>query len=464
MNESDKETRKINSKFIGWLKNEISVWTSQGIITKEQGSQIEDIYPAESDETNSSRMISIFATLGSILLGLGVILFFASNWKYVPVWGKLSLIFTLIIVSYGIGYYLAYEKKNFPRVGNALIFLGVMFFGGGIWLVAQIFNLKADHPFSQLAWAIAGFLIVYATRQRPILALSSILLIIWTGIEQLKFQNYNFLYLVILFAIAVPFTIMLKSRLSVFINQIGLTLWCLFSMVPIFEYVDERKIPSAIFSTIILVSILLIVITPLFEEKIKPLSYTITDTSIVLSLIFGFIFTFRGFIDFSCFVNRGYYYPNANADSSALLIIPLILTTLAIVSALYSIILKKIKIAENSINSVLALIFFSFLCLINYVTVDAAFSNTIAVFFNIIYVLLLLALVKKGFAEKEPIYINISLIFFVIFIIARYFDFAWKMMDRSLFFIFGGTALIIASVFIEKWRRNVTKELRGEEI
>ena len=58
--------------------------------------------------------------------------------------------------------------------------------------------------------------------------------------------------------------------------------------------------------------------------------------------------------------------------------------------------------------------------------------------------------------------INVTLIFFLIFILIRYFDLSWKLLDRSLFFILGGVILLIIGFFMEQIRRKLTSEEKNE--
>ena len=68
-----------------------------------------------------------------------------------------------------------------------------------------------------------------------------------------------------------------------------------------------------------------------------------------------------------------------------------------------------------------------------------------------------------GYLNKNPAYINIGLLFFVLDVIARYFDFFWKLLPRSLFFIGGGLILLAGSVILERKRRVVLQSFEAKE-
>ena len=73
---------------LSWLLRETKSWVRSGIITADQADQITGLYPAD----NKNRLIPVLLLLGAILLGTGIILFFAANWQLIPKWGKISLV------------------------------------------------------------------------------------------------------------------------------------------------------------------------------------------------------------------------------------------------------------------------------------------------------------------------------------------------------------------------------------
>ncbi len=78
-------------------------------------------------------MIQTISVLGSILVGIGVLLFIAANWSEIPRFAKLGIIFVSLLASHGTGYWLRYEKKSYPRVGASLILLGSILLESGIF-------------------------------------------------------------------------------------------------------------------------------------------------------------------------------------------------------------------------------------------------------------------------------------------------------------------------------------------
>jgi uncharacterized membrane protein len=82
------------------LTREMESWLKEGLITPEQKEKIAARYRVlkEAEEkAGPGKLVTTITVLGSVLVGLGVILFIAANWSEIPRWGKLSVIFVSML-------------------------------------------------------------------------------------------------------------------------------------------------------------------------------------------------------------------------------------------------------------------------------------------------------------------------------------------------------------------------------
>src|SRR5690349_2170032 len=128
-----------------WLLAEIDRWKADGVVTPEQADQLRARYDQPPAATVAANAVPwgllVFATAGAIVIGLGVILLLAYNWDDIPKAGKLALVFAAVIAAHAAGIRLLAKDGWQPKLGEALTALGTMFYGAGIWLVAQIYNI-----------------------------------------------------------------------------------------------------------------------------------------------------------------------------------------------------------------------------------------------------------------------------------------------------------------------------------
>ena len=129
-------TPKVDRAFARKLRKEIEVWEREGLVSPILKDRILAWYQMkarkEGLDGDTGKLITTLSVLGSVLAGVGVILFVAANWSAIPVWGKHAVIFIPMIASYGAGFVLRYGRGDFPKVGAAFILLGSLIFGAGI--------------------------------------------------------------------------------------------------------------------------------------------------------------------------------------------------------------------------------------------------------------------------------------------------------------------------------------------
>jgi hypothetical protein len=79
---------------------------------------------------------------------------------------------------------------------------------------------------------------------------------------------------------------------------------------------------------------------------------------------------------------------------------------------------------------------------------------------NVVLMAEVVGALALGYRERRTALINAALAFFVLLVFARYFDFFWELLPRSVFFMLGGVVLITGGIFLEKKRRRVISDIR----
>ncbi|MFH0876749.1 MAG: DUF2157 domain-containing protein, partial [Candidatus Omnitrophota bacterium] len=209
-------------KWFQRLSEEVHAWVRENIIDSGQAQRILAKYANEKED---NRFVSSVYVLGSVLIGLGLILFVASNWQHIGKTAKITLIFSLVLGFSLAGYRLRFERNDHPKVGESLLFLGAVSFGAGLWLVAQIFQIPYNYAQNLLFW-MAGILPVALLLRSPsILVLASVLMPVWLNVA--FFNNPTrvvasfFVWSVFLFAVIYRE----KQRTALFFGLAALLIW-----------------------------------------------------------------------------------------------------------------------------------------------------------------------------------------------------------------------------------------------
>lgn len=122
----------------------------------------EAVVQEEEKHNTQKNTINTVLTIAAILVGIGIFSFVASNWREMSRFMKILLILVSMTFSYGYGWYY-YEKKEMKRMGSALMLLGGLIYGAGIFLIGQMFNIRASWPDGFILWMLGVLAIAYAS-------------------------------------------------------------------------------------------------------------------------------------------------------------------------------------------------------------------------------------------------------------------------------------------------------------
>lgn len=168
-----------------WLKQEVAQWQAEGLVDSALAQRILARYP-ETAERGWGRIV--FSAIGAVLVGLGVILFFAYNWHVIPKPAKLALVFGALAAAHGAAMTLARSARPNRGLIEGLHALGTMLFGAGIWLVAQIYNIDEHYPNAFLVWSLGALMLAWAMPSLVQALLALFLVAFWAGVEVFQFH------------------------------------------------------------------------------------------------------------------------------------------------------------------------------------------------------------------------------------------------------------------------------------
>lgn len=87
-----------------------------------------------------------------------------------------------------------------------------------------------------------------------------------------------------------------------------------------------------------------------------------------------------------------------------------------------------------------------------------------ALIFNLFAFLEMLGIIFLGYHRRENYFVNMGVAFFAVFIVVKYFDWFFKFLDKSLFFIIGGILLFVVAWLMDRGRRYIMKTIRQEQV
>ncbi len=126
-------------------------------------------------------VVGILAMLGAVFMALAVLTFIGANWGGISKIVRFGLVLGLMWSTLGIAVYAL--KREATAFAHAFMLIATALFGGGIMLVAQIFNIAAHYPNGIFIWALGALAVALATPSRPVLLLGAGLTALWMQVS-----------------------------------------------------------------------------------------------------------------------------------------------------------------------------------------------------------------------------------------------------------------------------------------
>jgi len=383
-------------------KRQIDQWLKEGTITKKQAQKMLADSSKYKKEERSNKLIVAVSIIGAIFLGIGAILFIASNWRAIPNIMKVLILIGSTFGAYYVGYLFKYQKKNLPIVGASLIFLGALLFGATVILITQIYNINANNHVLVLIWLIGILPLVYVLKSMPIAGLASLLFLLWIGLFFSPTNSWWF------FGLLGPLILVLYILSSVMLFAIGGIHYAKE------DFGDIGRI------------------------------YRLAGLKVLMITLF--------FLSFGWFSKASsWFFQLYDEIPNQFMIGLVVFSIVAIIATIINWFFnssERLSRIEGPIAIglvALALIFFFY----------PSETSIYVLIFNLVLAGMIAILIYSGYEREDMKLVNMGMFWLSVFIVVRYFDFFWDLMPRSLFFMVGGLILVLGGIALEKKRRQL---------
>ncbi len=147
------------------LRKKTQKWVDSHLISKDQQKAILN----HEDKQFVPFVLFGFIWLGLFCIGLGCISLITAYWPLIPSVVKLIGVALFLVTALGVAVYALYQKKHL--IAETALFFAFLMIGGGIGLIAQIFNLPVGGARGLLLWAFLSLGIVLISKRELLLLL-----------------------------------------------------------------------------------------------------------------------------------------------------------------------------------------------------------------------------------------------------------------------------------------------------
>lgn len=447
-----------DGQFIKRLTQELPGWTERGWV--QPGAEQHILADLETRHGSSDRMVIALSLMGAVLLGAGIITFFAAHWDGMSKLAKLLLLFGSMTATY-IAAAVTGSRASLPRVSQGLWLLGVILFGANIMLIAQIYNIDSHYPNGVLLWALGGLLVAWLIPAQFALSAAIALGALWTGLEHMDFnRSVHWPYLVFWLACLLPIYRNGWLR-ALHLAFVGLLLWSCFTYFESawqFDELGRRSNELYLMQLFFLLYLALFVAGMLLDRRNDTQKFApITRHYAAFAALAAFLaLTYPELQNGERWISDSAGRQPADAWWLALTVL-----AAAVLAWLVRLHLRTQQTSTHPTHvkwgqALLGLLFA--LLLANLFLYGNA-GSAMALLFNLLFFAALVWLVFHALHINDRTLLNFAFFYFAVWLLSRYFDTFWTLLDRSLFFMAGGVVLLAGGFFLEKQRRRLSRQI-----
>lgn len=153
----------INRRAVRWLREQLPLLVSSGVITSETAAAIQRHYDS-SEARQSNFGFVLLAIVGSALIGAGIILLIEHNWDELSRATRSTIAFLPLLAAQGLGVFVLLRRNESKPWRESIAILDIAAVGTAIALISQTYQLQGTFADFMQVWLILTIPIVYLFR------------------------------------------------------------------------------------------------------------------------------------------------------------------------------------------------------------------------------------------------------------------------------------------------------------
>jgi len=428
----------MNSK----LLKELPELLENKVISQDIANKIENYYQSKTND-NPNRLFTVFGVLGSILVGLGIILILAHNWdnfsKMVKtIFAFIPLVIGQLLAGFSI---LKNRGQTWKEASGVFLFFAV---GAAIAMVSQIYNIPGDFTNFMLIWILLCVPLVYLLKSNAL----ALLHIIYATIYACNYGYANggkapWLFLLFILLLLPYYTNLIKSKPKANITSVFSWLIPLSLVITLGAFLT--KFDELVFLSYIILFGLFYNLgkLPTFKNlKLRQNGYLVLGSfgTVVLLLIASFRWVWESVLKIASF----------KATETTLVFVLFVLA----VSVLAYIFIKK-RVGKFNL--------FHFIFIIMMLLFFIGLKNDITptIITNVLLLILGVNAIQIGIDKLHFGILNYGLVIITALIFCRFFDTNMSFVIRGLLFVLVGVGFFVTNyIMLKKQKSKDSKTLK----
>lgn len=148
-------------KCIQWLYRQLPQLITSGVLSQETAQKLHQHYGEVKTTDKKWFMIILYSIIGTLLIGLGIIMLFAYNWEQLSRPARAVLSFLPLIAGQILAAYVLCKKPESDALRESTATFLSLMVGASIALIGQTYNIPGDNAWFTLSWMLLILPLVY---------------------------------------------------------------------------------------------------------------------------------------------------------------------------------------------------------------------------------------------------------------------------------------------------------------
>lgn len=426
----------MNSK----IQNDIKELVEEQVISNDVAQNIENYYKSKKVDS-PNRLFTVFAVLGSTLVGLGIILILAHNWDNFSRSIKTMFAFApLIIGQLFVGYSILKKKTTtWKEASGVFLFFAV---GSSIALVSQIYNIPGNFSSYMLTWILLCAPLIYLLKSHALAILHIVFATNYAcSVGYFDGNDTPWIYLLLLALLIPHYFQLLKHKKTHNITSIFNWLLPLSVVIVLGTFVNRSDVFGVLMYVILFGLLYNIGKLPFFDnQKLRRNGYLVLGSlgTIYMLMLTSFEWLWQDIFRDDIVLDSQEFYVS----------LTLFLATLGVLAYSYS------KRWIQSFN-LFQYVFFIF-TIIFFIGLTNSITSIILI--NLLILALGIIAIKIGADKLHFGILNYGLLIITVLIICRFFDTNMSFVVRGLLFVSVGVGFFLTNYMMLKKQRQTKIE------
>lgn len=171
----------MDKKAVAWLYAQLPELVDKGIITPESAERLKNHYGPVTANSGTRTFLLVFGVIGTLLVGLGIILILAHNWEQLTKLNRLMIAVGLLFIAQIAAGCVLWYKQDSLVWRETTATLVMLMLGCSMALVGQTYHLAEDTDAFLRTWMLLSLPLMYLMNSTSIAVLYTMGVTIWAA-------------------------------------------------------------------------------------------------------------------------------------------------------------------------------------------------------------------------------------------------------------------------------------------